>query len=76
LTVEESRDGYFIAANVLGDLLEAELVTGLGCEEGCRGGGEVGVLGGLEMVVSIDVVLIKKGWCTSRVARDMVVEIE
>jgi hypothetical protein len=37
LAVEEGCCGDFIAADVLGDLLEAELLLGLGFEEGfCR----------------------------------------
>lgn len=47
LAVEDGCCGYFIAADVLGDLLETEFFGCFGFEEGLGGGGEVGVLGGL-----------------------------
>lgn len=50
LAVEEGCCGDFIAADVLGDLLEAELLLGLGFEEGGSGCWEVRVLGGLGLV--------------------------
>ena len=47
LAVEDGCCGYFIAADVLADLLETEFLGCFGFEEGFGGGGEVGVLGGL-----------------------------
>lgn len=35
LAIEDGRCGYLIAADVLGDLLEAELPGCFGLEEGC-----------------------------------------
>lgn len=52
LAVEDGCGGYFIAADVLGDLFEAELFGGFGVEEGCGCDWEIGVLGGLVRLVS------------------------
>lgn len=45
LAVEYGCGGYLIAADVFGDLLEAQSLAGLGVEQGLRCCGEVGVLG-------------------------------
>jgi hypothetical protein len=53
LTVKNGGGSDLIAANVLGDLLEAQRLRGLRLEQGCRGGREVRVLGGLVVVSMI-----------------------
>jgi hypothetical protein len=47
LAVKNSSSGYFIATEVLANLLEAQLSICLCFEERCRCGGKVGMLGGL-----------------------------
>ena len=47
LAVKDGCCGYFIAADVLGDLLEAEFLRCFGFKESLGRGREVGVLGGL-----------------------------
>ena len=47
LAVEESGDGDFVAAELLGEGFEGELFAGFGGEEGRGGAGEDRVLGGL-----------------------------
>lgn len=44
MAVEDGGGGDFVTVDVVGDLLEGELFSGFGFEEGFGGDGEVGVL--------------------------------
>jgi hypothetical protein len=73
LAIEESGSGDLIPADMLGDLLEAQLLVRLGLEKGLRGGREIRMLRDLILMsiyrgIGVDL----EFYLTSRVARDMV----